>query len=217
MDILVQYQIQNIRRLSMQRMSFFLILIIILSFWSCEKSPEEAYDNAKKEGSIEAYNSFISKYPDSPFIQKIIAENADTITIEIGKKMFTQDFKDKYYVMFRDEAYEACLRKARNWKYKGYLPKSYFRFEKGEAKREYWLLIRKASEKKYIINLMAGAFCYCYRVNGAREKFGERKQISFIYEVIFENSLKPKIIEKAVEDYEYPKKLERIYSDALGA
>jgi len=147
----------------MKGMSFFPILVLLLCFSSCEKSPEDAYELAKKDGSIEAYNSFMSRYPDSPFVQKIIAEKADPIVIEIGKNMFSQDFKDKYYVMFRDEACRACLRKAKNWKYKRYLPKSYYRFEIEETKRECWIWIRKVSDNKYIIDLRAGAICHCYR------------------------------------------------------
>jgi hypothetical protein len=50
--------------------SIILILIIFLSFWSCKKSPGEAYRNAEKTDTIEGYQLFLDNYPKSEFSQK---------------------------------------------------------------------------------------------------------------------------------------------------
>ena len=59
-----------------------LILIIFLSFWSCKKSPEEAYRNAEKTNTIEGYQLFLDNYPKSEFSQKAKKK--------IAKKIFRQ-------------------------------------------------------------------------------------------------------------------------------
>lgn len=181
----------------MKKIILIIILLIVLSFSACSKSPEEAYKNAEEINTIESYQLVIKNYPKSEFEPKAKRNIAKIIFYQYIAKA-----KEKAKLLEKS-SYDDCRRLVRK---RGKMFKHWF----SDSDYDFYIISFNPTAHGQL--LMANENTFYFRVTpwakskckgeryGKVEEGGGISYKSETYLLSFEDS-KPVIVEKDHDDW----------------